>query len=391
MNTPTTSISPRAKQMHDITRVVSERWGVKMSPNCVDPLKEIRVALKESISQATNREFKYIYPDDHSWSSIGLKGLNVQSLEEDEAQGSLSPSSDEWGIAAIVKGFDNVVMIPIARYLDEPMSKSIVEIIDNDPDSYLNLDDIGEVISHQFEGDPDSEKINITFMTSNWSNIIDLSKESILPLSKSIYFRRPVAWDLLRASLTDATCPSIKEFTQDGFNKRYFRSVRFDRNLAQSNIEILNLLAIKIPDLSTQPGAEWFNTVCDALNSLGDPTPFEGLSVILHLQTFDRDDDLPDTIPIDTMLWKTSSVMNICIGYGLDPLRASFIETLVRDEPDLFHDFTSSPKRRYQSLAVSVIPDIHLAGIGATTYGRNSYSYERLVAATSNIKESEVA
>lgn len=378
-----TEMLTRTRQMLDAARTVSSRWGITIPQNPEDPMKEIRIGLRRSMIVAMKQSFTPVYPDDHSWRATGLSGISVARLKEDDGPSLMEKSSEEWGVAALVKGFDCFIIIPIACDLDEPFALKFAEFVRSSEGSFLDLEEVVPVLSRGSKGDEEEQDVSVAIISATWSDIRDFSQDSILPLSEAVFFRRPVIWDLYRAKLSDASCPALAPFSKSEFYQRYFRSVRFDRKLALSAIEMLASLSEVEPNFNNNSGINWFNLVCDSLNSLGIGRRFEGLSVILHVQVFHRKDETQsDDLPSEILDWEMSSVMNICVAYGLDPVQASYLEELVGSDGEAFHSLESTSKKYYSALAVTVIPDIHLAGMKATVTGRNADAYDALVSFT---------
>lgn len=145
--------------------------------------------------------------------------------------------------------------------------------------------------------------------------------------------------------------------------------MKFDRRAAKSTGSLLESAAKRDVDLETASGRNWFALVVDGLNSLGLGKPMEGLSVLLHFEKRMRGEG-------------GSGVRNLCIGYGLDPLQASYLVDLAQESPSSFHRLDMAENALFGFVGASVISDMHLAAMNATIEGRDDTAYQRLVEAT---------
>ena len=114
--------------------------------------------------------------------------------------------------------------------------------------------------------------------------------------------------------------------------------------------------------------------VVDGLNSLGIGKPIEGLSVVMNFEVIERSSGVV-------------GIRTLCVGFGLDPLQASYLLDLARSDPDAFFDLESEKDRFFHLSSVDVVPDMYLSAVNATIAGRDGKTYDRLVAATTSKKQ----
>jgi len=364
------------RKLSDISRKVVARWGLDFPESPKNPKRAVVIALKQAIGVAAARAFIPVYPDDHGWNSIGLRGLTVARLKSEDGPTRLQKAGEEWGVVAIVEGMGSAIMIPIAADLSEDVARTVADIVDQDKAEFLLLDEAPSLLASRSSTDPrsDDAEVFVTVAALSWDEIRDISQDSNLPLSEAVFFRRPVAWDLLRARMSGGKCPQLPVFSEKDFLSRKDRSVKFDRRRTESTISLLSNAAKRDVDLDTPQGRNWFAMVVDGLNSLGIGKPIEGLSVVMNFEVVDRAVGLV-------------GIRSLCIGFGLDPLQASYLLDLARSDPDAFFCLESEAGKFFHLSSVDVIPDMYLSTVNATTAGRDGKTYDRLVAATTSKKQ----
>lgn len=348
----------------------SKRWGVALpeSPNSVKAA--CLTALKRSISVACSQGFEPTYPDDHSWSSIGLRGLTVARLKKDEEPTGLDKAGEDWGVFAIAKGMGMQILVPIAADLSEDAARYVRGIVDGNKERFLDLEDLPSVF---LAADPSvgdgQQEIEVSIGCALWDDVRDLSQMSDLPLSKAVFFRRPVSWDILRARMSGAACPPLPRFVEEEFVSRRDRSMRFDAASAEATRSLLSSAAKRTVDLDTPSGRNWVALVVDGLGSLGLGKPLEGLSVLIRLRALSREHG-------------PAGLRTVCVAYGLDPVQASYLGEIVAENPDAFHMLGLEADRAFTAVSVMVVPDMSLGGLSATSDGRAGAAYDRLVGGT---------
>ena len=364
------------RKLTDISRKVVARWGLDFPSNPKNPKRAVVIALKQAIGVASERSFIPVYPDDHGWNSIGLRGLTVERLKAEDEPTRLQKAGEEWGVVAVIEGMGSSIMVPIAADLSEDVARTVASIVDEDKTDFLLLDEIPKLLSSRTSTDPrsDDAEVFVTIAALSWDEIRDISQDSNLPLSESVFFRRPVAWDLLRARMSGGKCPQLPVFSEKDFLSRKDRSVKFDRRRTASTVSLLSNAAKRDVDLDTPAGRNWFAMVVDGLNSLGIGKPIEGLSVVMNFEVIERSSGVV-------------GIRTLCVGFGLDPLQASYLLDLARSDPDAFFDLESEKDRFFHLSSVDVVPDMYLSTVNATTAGRDAKTYDRLVAATTSKKQ----
>ena len=358
------------RQLVEITTKVVKRWGVDCPQDPKNPKRAVVIALKQAIAVAKSKGFVPVYPNDHGWSSTGFRPLTVERLKHDERPTGLDKAGEEWGVFVIAEGFGNSVLIPFAADLSQEAAASVASIVDKNKDDFLDLEELPLLLSRFSDGTSilDGEVV-LTVGAALWDEVRDMSQSSNLPLSEAVFFRRPVMWDMLRARLSGGGCPPLPAFSEKEFLAKRDRSVKFDRRAAKSTGSLLESAAKRDVDLETASGRNWFALVVDGLNSLGLGKPMEGLSVLLHFEKRTRDEG-------------GSGIRSLCIGYGLDPLQASYLVDLAQESPSSFHTLDMAEDALFGFVGASVISDMHLAAMNATIEGRDDTAYQRLVEAT---------
>ena len=376
-------LSAQDESLLEFARHVTQRWGVDVPKEPRDVQNAIKVALRQAVANAQKTPFRPVYADDHMWTATGLRGLTVARLKEDEASLSVDVG-EEWAVVAMVTGFDAGFLVPLVLDVDEDMARALVGVIDSSKSDFLDLDDASQVLLTAGGGvDNDEEEIKVQIIAASWGELRDISFECCLPLSDAVFFRRPVAWDLLRARISGAGCPPLPKFDEDGFFRRRDLSVRFDRIGSAATLERLSQAIIQSPDLNTPKGRNWFNLICDGLNALGLGHPLSGLSVLIHFSVEKRvEDGLSDDLPDVFKSWEGAGLRCLCIGYGLDPLQASFLLDLAQVQSEDFHLLEGDARKLFVPVGVSVVPDMHLSSMRATIVGRCPEAYDALVKAT---------
>lgn len=368
-------ISKFDQQMIEMTTKVVKRWGVEFPEAPVNLKRAVVAALKQAIIVARSTPFFPVYPNDHSWSSTGLRPLTLDRLKHDERETLLEKSGEEWGVFALAEGFGNAFVIPIAADLSEETARAVSEIIEKDISYYIDAENLPSVLSRfPDETDIDEGEIELTICSGLWENVRELSIKGNLSLSEAVFFRRPTSWDILRAKLSGALCPQFPEFSESDFLMRKNRSVKFNRLWSESTKKILDIASTMQVDLNTPDGKNWFTMVVNGLNSLGLGKPIDGISVIMSFFVHDEVEG-------------PSGIRNLCIGFGLDPVQASYLFDLVTEDPWAFHDLDELEGKRFDFIEASVIPDMFLSAFNATSAGRSSETYDRLIEATKKEKQ----
>lgn len=359
------------QQIVKITSHVVKRWGLSFPEKPKNPKNAVIIGLKQAIAGAVSQPFVPVYPNDHSWSSIGLRGLTVSRLKADDEPTGLQKAGEEWGVVALAEGMGCAVVIPLMADLSEDTARVVADHVDKNKSDFIDASQIPFLFSKKGGVDPKSEEAiaSITIAALSWDEIRDLAKDANLPLSEAIFFRKPVAWDLLRAQMSAAKCPPLHEFSEKEFESRKDRSVKFTRDKTEATKALLKVAAKKDVNLDTPAGRNWFSLVVDGLNSLGIGRPMEGISVILNFEVIDKEVG-------------AIGVRSLCIGYGLDPVQASYLLDLAQENPSAFHLLDYSEDRIFHFFSAMAVPDMYLAAVGATVNGRDPESYARLVEAT---------
>ncbi len=371
----------REAELLENTRQIVKRWGVSMPETPKDAERAIKIALREASTVAGKSRFECIYPEDHNWIGAGMRGVNLTRLRDDSVHSGTESASDQWGVAAAITGFERAIIVPIAYDLSPETAAEVVRRIDGHEAVYLDLSEVSGVLGDDDAGQGD-EEIEVRIFGANWSEIRDLAaNNSCLPLVEAVHFRRPVAWDLLRARMSGADCPPLPAFVDAEFERKFNLSIRHDRREAEGTIEMLRLISEQNLDLSTADGMDWFAVMTDCLLSLGKGHVFEGLSVVIHFEARTLAEGEDPHLPADFARYEVRGLRNVCIAYGLDPVQASFLEDLAQADPLLLVDF-SDEEGSLVPLAVSVVPDMHLSRIRATISGRDAESYEKIMAAS---------
>lgn len=372
----TDEMSRYDRRLVEIAKKVVARWGLEFPSNPKNPKRAVVIALKQAIDVAASKPFVPVYPDDHSWNSIGLRGLTVARLKSDDSPTRLQKAGEEWGVVAAVEGMGQSFMVPLMADLSEDVARTIASFVDENKGQFLMLDEAPSLLAKKSGIDPKSDdaEVFVSIAALSWDEIRDVSQECNLPLSEAVFFRRPVSWDLLRARMSGAKCPQLPVFSEDEFTSRKDRSVKFDRRRTSSTVSLLKSAARKDVDLEEPAGRNWFAMVVDGLNSLGIGKPLEGLSVVLNFETIDRKVG-------------AAGIRTLCVAFGLDPLQASYLQELAESNPDAFHTLDSADGRFHHLVSVEVIPDMYLSTVNATTEGRDPKTYDRLVEATKSTKE----
>lgn len=367
--------------LYGVTRSVVRRWGVEMPDTPRDIQRAIKIALRDAASVAGKTPFECVYPEDHSWLGGGMRGITMARLRDDSAHSGHEKASDQWGVAASITGFERAILVPIAYDLSQETAAEVVRRMQGSEGVYLDLSEVSGVLADEDDQD-EAEEIAVRIFAANWTEIRDLAADnSCLALKDAVHFRRPVAWDLLRARMSGADCPALPAFDENEFERRRILSVRHDRREIDGAREMLQGISQQDHDLLSSDGLDWFSVMIDCLQSIGKGHSFEGLSVIVHFQSLKLAEGEDPNLPVDFARFDFLGLRNVCVAYGLDPVQASFLEDLAERDPHLFVDF-SAEETRYEPIAVSVVPDMHLSMIRATSSGRDEEAYQRLVAAS---------
>ena len=364
------------RPLTEITGKVVGRWGLEFPSSPRNPQRAVLIALKQAIGVAVSKPFVPVYPDDHSWNALGLRGLTVSRLKADDVPTRLQKAGEEWGVIAIVEGMGTSFIVPIAADLSEDVARTVASVVDEDKEAFLNLSEAPALMAKMSKSDPKSEdsEVFVTVAALSWDEIRDLSQDANLPLSEAVFFRVPTSWDLLRARMSGAKCPQLPVFSQDAFLSKRDRSVKFDRLRTAGTVKLLKQAASREVDLETPTGRNWFTLVAEGLNSLGIAKPIEGLSVVINFEVLDTRGE-------------SIGFRNLCIGFGLDPLQASYLHDLADGDPHSFHVLGNEDDQLFRVASVQVIPDMYLSTVNATLEGRDAGAYERLVEVTRNTRE----
>lgn len=363
------------EQLCEITSKVCDKWGIPFPENPKDPKKAVNVAISNLISSALSRPFSATYADDHPWSSIGLMPLTRARLKADDHHSLLEKAGEEYGVFASVEGFGSVIIVPLAADLSMDTALFVADHVRNNLDAFFDLTDAPSVLASglNLEGF-ENEEVSVSIHSALWEDVRDIGSQSLLPLSESVFFRKPCAWDLLRARMSGMPCSQFPDFSEKAFVNLRNRSVRFDRRSDAATKAILKLARDTTVDLDNLEGRNWFAMVIDSLNSLGEARFSPGLSVVLHFTAFDNDGLF-------------SGVRNLCIGFSLDPVQALVLSELAQNDPLAFHHLYEDQEKTFEFVSVSVIPDVYLAAFNATHEGRDEAVYNELVRRTKVEKE----
>lgn len=379
--------SERESELIIKARQVVERWDVELPDDPRDFQRAIKIALRDAASVAESAKFEAQYADDHGWSSTGMRPLTAARLRSDDKSTGLEAAGEEWGVAALLHAYERCILVPLVLDVDQDFARELVHIIDNDMASWLDVSEALQVLGH---GGPDnaSEELKVSIIAASWMELRDLAKQqSCLLMEDAVHFRMPVAWDLLRARISGADCPALPEFDEAEFNRRRLLSARHDRREIESAKSMLNAIKSFDHDLMSAAGIDWFAVMANCLNVIGAPRAIEGLSVLIHFDVLERSPGQNEHLPVEFVRYENFGQRHVCIGFGLDPIQAGYLEDLARGSPELFCDFQDEdPALRYEAIAASVIPDMYISMSRATISGRDAASYDRLRAATEKDK-----
>ena len=107
------------------------RLGEKVPTDCSGEEfdRSTRLWLLKFAQIAAAAPFTSVPIDDHSWSSMGFKGLTLAKIEEDELNPDAIPS-DMHGIAVLIEKKDLSVLVPIASDLDEDAAEIFGKLVE---------------------------------------------------------------------------------------------------------------------------------------------------------------------------------------------------------------------------------------------------------------------
>jgi hypothetical protein len=356
-------------RIEEITKTTSfcvKRWDVFLDDSALptDPGRAIRTALLKASSKALKFEFSAVYSDDHSWLGAGMRGLSMRRISE-ISENPYAVDSDIYGVVAVVKSGNKGIVIPLVSDLDESSSQAALTMIEADILSHIDSGMIVEVLGN--------DEFDLSVVSGNWKTLGRLMDQSILLLEEALWLRKPGSWDLLRGAVSGLPCSQLPEMSDNDFASRYFRSMRFSGAEIDSAKLMLESITMKEYEFLTPKWMSWFEGMVESLNLIGPPKAFEGLSVLLSFAYEEVAED-------DPLQWHPVSIHNMCVACGLDPVSASFIYELARQDPIEFHNLLPTSISRYRALGVSMIPDVELSRYRASIMGRRSEGYNRLAA-----------
>ena len=333
---------------------------VPRSPDVHKTAEELTRAMRRAAQAALKMPIETVYPSDWSKPVGAFAPLMLSSLADDDA-GTETVFGDEFGITVVVSvDDDRFLLVPIALGIDEDAAVRIAPLVHASIADYVDLDLLSEIIPE--------EQFTMAAVPMSRRTQREMAPNAMLPLSEAVFLRRPGAWDLLRGSMSGQLGTLPASFDRAEFNMRVMRSMRFDRRVVETNRAMLEAL-IEPRQMSTLSVEfhNWFVAMRDALDLVGHPQPFDGLSVIIGAivdeptvdnADQDRDED-----------WAPVAPQMVAVGFGLDPSAAFLLYELVSKQPDFFLDFAEHPLRRLRPMQVLVVPDMMLSFYRASLYG----------------------
>lgn len=371
------TVSPVLLDYANRTTATVARWKTSLSvPQDADDARAaslIRGALLRAAQEASKFDGGRFYNDDNSWSHNGMRGLTRARIRDEVeiSRDKMASAPEEWGIMARVEVGDVYFDIPIVIDLDESAARNVLDRLEGHAAYLVDVDLVGRA----FPG----EQFGIRLHADNWGHLRDLALDGFLTMEEAMDFRRPVVWDLIRASLADQAPEPFTPFSEEEFYTRFAKSSRFDTSLMESNREMVESIAkINVEPLSAAWG-EWHPAVIDVLNSIGAPQPMDGISIILNfvvqepLLSPDRDEEGE---ALDS--WGPVGYHNVIVAYGLHPLSAIHVLEIVKRNVTAFYDLPAAAAKRHVLVGVSAIQDTMLSSLRVSTYGRTD-AYDRIV------------
>lgn len=375
----------------DVTAVACKRWKVDLNvPEDADIDRAgtiIRSALMRAAKNAAAFAEGPFYPDDHSWTVGGIRGVTLARMIEEAklAKDKMGVSVEEWGIMARVSEGNLSFDVPVAVDLDQDSSENILALMRGREAEFVDI----EALSSLFEDRP----FGVRLHAGNWTSLREEADALDLTIDRSIHFRRPVTWDLMRAELSGLPIEPLPPFNAEEFYSRYAKSARYDANLMESNRALVESLAKMTVSPKGLKWQEWHPAVIDLLNSIGRPAEMDGISILLNFVVEEPaavqppkylDTDHPDHTPYET--WHAVGFHNMVVCYGMHPLTAGFMLKLVREDPLPFYDLPPEKKRRFRLLGASAIQDASLFEHRASLNGRTQ-AYDQLVDVQTDVGE----
>lgn len=346
------------------------RWNTTMSiPEDADD-DRLTLMIRSALVRASQEAAKYsggpFYPDDHSWSHTGFRGLTIKRIREEVelSKDKMAPAQEEWGIVAHVAGDGIWFYVPFAIDLDEAAARNIVQRLEGSEAAIVEVD----ILSSVFGG----KEFEITIAAANWSVLREHALDASLMLDEAMAFRRPVIWDLLRASMSDLPPSELPPFELDEFFSRFAKSSRYDTNLMETNKNIVESFCAAKVEPMTPAWGEWHPCAIDLLNSIGPARAMDGISIILNFVVEEPVAGVDITSEGGEIMrrWAPVAYHNLIVAYGLDPVNAAHILDLVRSDPDPFYDLPDEDVRRYSLVGASAIQDTMLSKMRVSTIGR---------------------
>lgn len=357
----------------------ARRWKVALSvPADADDARAasmIRSAMISTAAAAAAFDAGPFYPDDHSWSYGGIRGLTRARISEEVAiaNDSLAKAPEEWGIVARVTTGEFFFYVPLVIDLDESAARNILARMVGDEDVFVDVDAIGRVFRS-----PDG--MTVELIADNWGELRDIARDGALPLDVAMDFRRPVVWDLLRARLAELPAEPLHPFSTEEYYSRYAMSTRYDGALMRSmRSRAPSVAKVKADALSPEWG-EWFPAITDMLNVIGTAKAMDGISIILNFYVEEPAAEGDGWLPV--------GYHNVAVCFGLHPLTAIHVLELVRSEPGHFFDLPETEQQRYVLAGVSAIQDSMLSSLRVSLFGRTD-AYEAMVASEAVASEDD--
>ena len=415
MSIPLTHVQ---KKIWDDLVSLGARLGEKVPADCSGEEfdRSTRLWLLKFAQIAAAAPFTSVPIDDHSWSSMGFKGLTLAKIEEDELNPDAIPS-DMHGIAVLIEKKDLSVLVPIASDLDEDAAEIFGKLVEAKVADFVDFAGFldfaegtdaftpeEEVRAFDLSVDPRSApqesgevpplaggplletEITSSVITGSWKEIVDISKSASYPLGMAMLLRQPAAWDITRALSSGLEASDFPEFSEKLFTAAFFRSVRHDASAINSNRQMLEALLKKKPTIASQEGQIWFSEVYDLIQSFGRPAAQNGLCVALAVARQSRayDFEAPSDFEMDEnlLVWSTDGIEMVALGVNLDPVQAVVLSELARQKPEAFLDLAETDKQRWVPLEPIVIPNALISRYGVSSRGRNAEAYEKIRSAT---------
>lgn len=371
--------TPIMNEYANRTAVAVRRWNTTMSiPDDADD-ERLTLMIRSALIRAAQEAEKYaggpFYPDDHSWSHSGFRGLTIKRIREEVelSRDKMAPAQEEWGIVAHVAVDGLWFYVPFAIDLDESAARNIVLRLEGSEDALVETD----MLSSIFGG----KEFKISIATANWSVLREQALEASLMLDEAMIFRRPVIWDLLRAAMSDLPPVPFTPFDIEEFSTRFAKSCRYDTNMIQTNKNIVESFCKAKIEPMTAEWSEWHPCAIDLLNSIGPAQPMDGISIILNFVVEEpvAGGDLTSEGGETLRRWAPVSYHNMIVAYGLHPVSAAHLLDLVRRDPDPFYDLPDEDLRRYTLVGASAIQDTMLSKLRVSATGRTD-AYEAVAA-----------